>query len=97
MKWFKLILDVTIFILIAILLFVYTYKENEEILPDTKYPIAVTDWNKKYSKNENVAIYKSTSNYTNKNVDKDIYIYMYLINQKQQLSLLLMLNITFII
>ncbi|HHQ1909046.1 hypothetical protein, partial [Staphylococcus aureus] len=26
MKWFKLILDVTIFILIAILLFVYTYK-----------------------------------------------------------------------
>ncbi|HDA0028181.1 TPA: hypothetical protein O4Q82_002273, partial [Staphylococcus aureus] len=52
MKWFKLILDVTIFILIAILLFVYTYKENEEILPDTKYPIAVTDWNKKYSKNE---------------------------------------------
>ncbi|WP_425541312.1 hypothetical protein, partial [Staphylococcus aureus] len=30
MKWFKLILDVTIFILIAILLFVYTYKENEE-------------------------------------------------------------------
>ncbi len=29
MKWFKLILDVTIFILIAILLFVYTYKENE--------------------------------------------------------------------
>ncbi|WP_410065268.1 hypothetical protein, partial [Staphylococcus aureus] len=27
MKWFKLILDVTIFILIAILLFVYTYKE----------------------------------------------------------------------
>ncbi|HDJ1673822.1 TPA: hypothetical protein P6G20_001486, partial [Staphylococcus aureus] len=55
MKWFKLILDVTIFILIAILLFVYTYKENEEILPDTKYPIAVTDWNKKYNKNE---IYK---------------------------------------
>ena len=46
MKWFKLILDVTIFILIAILLFVYTYKKNEEILPDTKYPIAVTDWNK---------------------------------------------------
>lgn len=78
MKWFKLILDVTIFILIAILLFVYTYKENEEILPDTKYPIAVTDWNKKYSKNENVAIYKSTSNYTNKNVDKDIYIYIYI-------------------
>lgn len=87
MKWFKLILDVTIFILIAILLFVYTYKENEEILPDTKYPIAVTDWNKKYSKNEiykridqfakneNVAIYKSTSNYTNKNVDKDIYVF----------------------
>ncbi|HIH8080018.1 hypothetical protein, partial [Staphylococcus aureus] len=29
MKWFKLILDVTTFILIAILLFVYTYKENE--------------------------------------------------------------------
>ncbi|MFZ8021610.1 hypothetical protein ACO1JU_09415, partial [Staphylococcus aureus] len=26
MKWFKLILDVTTFILIAILLFVYTYK-----------------------------------------------------------------------
>ncbi|HDJ6836224.1 TPA: bacteriocin-associated integral membrane family protein [Staphylococcus aureus] len=87
MKWFKLILDVTTFILIAILLFVYTYKENEEILPDTKYPIAVTDWNKKYSKNEiykrinqfakneNVAIYKSTSNYTNKNVDKDIYVF----------------------
>ncbi|HCW9574552.1 TPA: bacteriocin-associated integral membrane family protein, partial [Staphylococcus aureus] len=87
MKWFKLILDVTIFILIAILLFVYTYKENEEILPDTKYPIAVTDWNKKYNKNEiykhinqfakneNVAIYKSTSNYTNKNVDKDIYVF----------------------
>lgn len=87
MKWFKLTLDVTIFILIAILLFVYTYKENEEILPDTKYPIAVTDWNKKYSKNEiykhinqfakneNVAIYKSTSNYTNKNVDKDIYVF----------------------
>ncbi|HHC9803823.1 TPA: bacteriocin-associated integral membrane family protein, partial [Staphylococcus aureus] len=87
MKWFKLILDVTIFILIAILLFVYTYKENQEILPDTKYPIAVTDWNKKYSKNEiykrinqfakkeNVAIYKSTSNYTNKNVDKDIYVF----------------------
>ncbi|HDE0406214.1 TPA: hypothetical protein PB570_002703, partial [Staphylococcus aureus] len=46
MKWFKLILDVTIFILIAILLFVYTYKENQEILTDTKYPIAVTDWNK---------------------------------------------------
>lgn len=43
MKWFKLILDVTIFILIAILLFVYTYKENEEILPDTKYPIAVVN------------------------------------------------------
>ncbi|ORN81251.1 hypothetical protein B8A13_13135, partial [Staphylococcus aureus] len=52
-----------------------------------KYPIAVTDWNKKYSKNEiykhinqfakneNVAIYKSTSNYTNKNVDKDIYVF----------------------
>ncbi len=60
MKWFKLILDVTIFILIAILLFVYTYKENEEILPDTKYPIAVTDWNKKYNKNES-----STLNWTN--------------------------------
>ncbi|MDQ7166898.1 hypothetical protein RCF56_13130, partial [Staphylococcus aureus] len=35
MKWFKLILDVTIFILIAILLFVYTYKVYDEIFPDT--------------------------------------------------------------
>lgn len=58
MKWFKLILDVTIFILIAILLFVYTYKENEEILPDTKYPIAVTDWNKNIVKRD-LQTYKS--------------------------------------
>ncbi|NGL22217.1 hypothetical protein G0W04_04540, partial [Staphylococcus aureus] len=66
MKWFKLILDVTTFILIAILLFVYTYKDNEEILPDTKYPIAVTDWNKKYSKNE---IYKRINQFAkNENV-----------------------------
>lgn len=55
MKWFKLIFDVIIFILIVILLFVYIYKENEEILFDIKYFIVVIDWNKKYSKNE---IYK---------------------------------------
>ncbi|MGC9603809.1 hypothetical protein ACO2FP_01415 [Staphylococcus warneri] len=52
MKWFKITLDGTILLLISTLLFLYTYKENEQSLPNSKYLVEVTEWNHKYNKQD---------------------------------------------
>lgn len=84
MKWFKITLDGTILLLISTLLFLYTYKENEQSLPNSKYLVEVTEWNHKYNKQdifntitkfaekEHIAIYKVMPNYQNKKINKDL-------------------------
>ncbi|MFB2003774.1 DUF1430 domain-containing protein [Staphylococcus aureus] len=95
MKWFKITLDGTILLLISTLLFLYTYKENEQSLPNSKYLVEVTEWNHKYNKQdifntitkfaekEHIAIYKVMPNYQNKKINKDIYVF----NPTQQTSI----------
>ena len=95
MKWFKIILDITVLLLITTLLFLYTYKENEQLLPSSKYIVEVTDWDHQYNKKEifdtitkfakkeHIAIYKVITNYKNKKINKDIYVF----NPTQQTSL----------
>ncbi len=95
MKWFKIILDITVLLLISTLLFLYTYKENEQLLLSSKYIVEVTDWDHQYNKKEifdtitkfakkeHIAIYKVITNYQNKKINKDIYVF----NPTQQTSL----------
>lgn len=95
MKWFKIILDVTVILLISTLLFLYTYKENEQALPSSKYLVEVTEWDHRYNKQdifntitqfaekEHITIYKVMPNYQNEKINKDIYVF----NSTQQASL----------
>lgn len=87
MKIFKVLLDCTVLILIAALLFLFTVKENEELIPDSDYVIKVKSWNheynkdtifktiEEYAKSQNLSIYKVSLNYQKPNVDKDIYVF----------------------
>lgn len=105
MKWFKIILDITVLLLISTLLFLYTYKENEQLLPSSKYIVEVTDWDHQYNKKEifdtitkfakkeHIAIYKVIPNYQNKKINKDIYVF----NPTQQTSLNSLYSLLYII
>ena len=73
MKWFKIILDITVLLLISTLLFLYTYKENEQLLPSSKYIVEVTDWDHQYNKKE---IFDTITKFAKK---EHIAIYIYYI------------------
>lgn len=87
MKVFKVLLDCMVLIFIAALLFLFTVKENEELIPDANYNIKVKSWNheynketifktiNEYAKSQKLSIYKVSPNYQKYNIDKDIYVF----------------------
>lgn len=52
MKKFKLCLDIIVLLLISGLLYVFTFKEQEEIIPNSSHVITITNWDKTSSKSK---------------------------------------------
>lgn len=96
MKVFKVVLDFIVVLLVALLLFIFSYKENESYIPNAKYTVNINKWNYEHSKTEifksieqfakqqDISIYKVSPSISKGNVDKDIYIFNPLNNIKIQ-------------
>lgn len=75
---FKLFLDFSTLLLISGLLFLFFFKENEEIIPESSNILTISNWDKSNSKskvldviesgakNQNIQIIKSVKDFDNK-------------------------------
>ncbi|MGN4156611.1 hypothetical protein [Staphylococcus auricularis] len=52
MKIFKLILDIVTLLMIAMLIFVYSIKESEEIIPGSDAALSIDSWDQRVNKAE---------------------------------------------
>ncbi|KAA1034665.1 hypothetical protein ERX35_011280, partial [Macrococcus equipercicus] len=69
MKILKIILDLSMLFIIFSILFLFSLKEEEELIPDSNYVIKITEWDFKHSKE---SIYKELNKISKEN---DISIY----------------------
>ncbi|PTH12262.1 hypothetical protein BU607_11195, partial [Staphylococcus auricularis] len=88
MKIFKLILDIVTLLMIAMLIFVYSIKESEEIIPGSDAALSIDSWDQRVNKaeifkkikeigdKENISIYKEIHENT-----KDDKKYLYTFNK----------------
>lgn len=84
MKKFKLFLDFSTLLLISGLLFLFFFKENEEIIPESSNILTISNWDKSNSKskvldviesgakNQNIQIIKSVKDFDNK---KEFFVF----------------------
>ncbi|EHJ08020.1 DUF1430 domain-containing protein [Staphylococcus simiae] len=96
MKVFKIVLDFIVVLLVALLLFIFSYKESESYIPNAKYIVNINKWNyehsktdifksiEQFAKQQDISIYKVSPSISKENVDKDIYIFNPLNNIKIQ-------------
>ncbi|WP_221162730.1 DUF1430 domain-containing protein [Staphylococcus caprae] len=86
MKIFKTALDFLTLSILTTLFILFCLRENEELIPNSKYIVAISEWDHKISKKEilesintiakkeNISIYKSFATFEDKN-KKGIYIF----------------------
>ena len=95
MKKFKIILDLSALILISIMLFVFSFEEAEEIIPESSNVITIEKWDKSSHKTDvintlkneaelqDIQIVKVIKDVTKQKKEKEIYLF----NSKQTSSL----------
>ena len=68
MKKFKLFLDFSTLLLISGLLFLFFFKESEEIIPESSNILTISNWDtiESGAKNQNIQIIKSVKDFDNK-------------------------------